>query len=590
MVTIPLAASSSSSASTPRPARPASLDPLVVPFELEASDIATYPYDLGKCTRPIRTSSPAAQIWFDRGLTWTWAFNHEEAVRCFQRALLEDPTCSMAYFGVSYANGGNYNRPFQLRSKEELPGLLAACVRAAELAVQHATDPLERALAEALLLRYPAEPTPTAAELKHCTRLWGDAMRDVYARYGDDLDVAAIYADSRMNLAPWQLWDIPTGKPNVDAHTLEIRDVLARALVDPRSHTHAGVLHLWIHLMELSPTPELAIVPGDRIRDLVPSSGHLRHMPSHIDIVTGDYRRAIASNAQAIVADREYERFTDDSDFYAIYRTHNAEFLVYAALFSGQLEVARAGVDEIERILSDRLLRLGDNADWFETFRADRAHILVRFGRWDELLALPIPADQVLFAVTTATLRYARGVAYAVLGHVAKAEEEQRLFRAACAAVPATRMAYPNSAHSILAVGESMLAGELDYRKGNFDAAFVHLREAVRRSDNLVYAEPWGWMQPPRHALAALLLEQGHVEDAAAVYAADLGFDATLPRAHWHPRNVWALHGYHECLRKLGQPALANIVKADLDIALAVADVEIRSSCYCRKAELACCT
>lgn len=568
------------------------LNPLVVPADLEASDVAAYPYELGSGTgtRPVQTSVPAAQTWVDRGIQTTWGFNHEEAVRCFQQALLHDPTCAMAYWGVSYANGAHYNRPFQLRAKVELPGLLATCIRAAELAIEHATDPVERALAEALILRYPTEPTPDAAELKRCTRLWGDAMRDVYARYPDDLDVATVYADSRMNLAPWQLWDIPTGEPNADAHTLEIRDVLAKALADPRSHTHPGVLHLWIHLMELSPTPEVAIVAGDRLRDLVPSSGHLRHMPSHIDVVIGDYRRAIDSNAKAMVADREYERLTSDSDFYTVYRIHNMEFLVYAALFNGQLEVARHGVDEIERVLSERVLRIGDNADWFETFRADRVHVLVRFGLWDELLAVPIPSDRALYAVTTATLRYGRGVAHAVLGRVAEAEEEQRLFRAACAAVPATRAAYPNSAHAILAVGESMLAGELEYRRGDHEAAFTHLREAVHRSDNLVYAEPWGWMQPPRHALAALLLEQGQVEDAAAVYAADLGFDSKIPRAHRHPRNVWALHGYHECLRKLGQTALADVIEVDLKVALAVADVEIRASCYCRKVEQRCCT
>lgn len=411
-------------------------------------------------------------------------------------------------------------------------------------------------------------------------------MRDVYAEHGDNLDVAAIYADSRMNLAPWQLWDIPTGKPNADAHTLEVRDVLAKALNNPASRHHAGILHLQIHLMELSPTPEAAIVPGDHLRNLVPASGHLAHMPSHIDIVMGDYRRAIASNEQAMIADRLYERCTDDADFYTLYRVHNADFLVYAALFSGQLDVARSGLAEIERILSDRVLRSGDLADWFEAFLSDRPHVLVRFGLWDEILSMPMPDDPVLYSVTTATLRYARGIAHAVLGNIPAAEEEQRLFLAAWAAVQPSRMMYPNPMRTVLAVGESMLAGELDYRKGNFGAAFAHLREAVDRSDNLVYSEPWGWMQPPRHALAALLLEQGHTEEAAAVYAADLGLNTTLPRAHRHPRNVWALHGYHECLRKLGQSALADVVKFDLDIALAVADVKIRASCYCSKVGL----
>jgi hypothetical protein len=164
-----------------------------------------------------------------------------------------------------------------------------------------------------------AEPTPSEAELKRCTRFWGDRMRDVYAEHGADLDVAAIYADSRMNLSPWHLWDIPTGIANADAQTLEVRDVLARAPTDPASRHYAGILHLQIHLLELSPTPEAAIAPGDYLRNPIPASGHFAHMPSHIDIVMGDHRRAIALNEQATIADRLYERHTDDADLYTLY-------------------------------------------------------------------------------------------------------------------------------------------------------------------------------------------------------------------------------------------------------------------------------
>jgi tetratricopeptide (TPR) repeat protein len=565
-------------------------DPLVVPSGFQPLAVDAYPYDLGPWSRPISTRSKAAQTWFDRGLLWTYGFNHEEAVRCFQSAVLADPTCSMAYWGFAYARGPNYNRPFELFAESDLSEMLKSCHRALELAIQHAGNTLEKGLAEALIRRFPKE---NNGDFVGWTKSWGDEMQKVYKEFGhDDLDITAVYADSRMNIAAWRLWDIPTGKPNEEAHVSEVHRVLQHALLNPKSKTHAGVLHLWIHLMELSPTPEVAIVPGDLLRDLIPDSGHLHHMPTHIDVVTGDYRRAIASNARAMVSDIKYARMTSDSDFYTFYRIHNMHFLIYAAMFNGQYSHAIEAVDRLEEALPERILRSGGHADWMETFNTVRIHVYVRFGKWDEILALALPHDQELYSITTAHIHYGRGIAHSVLGNIKEAEKEQRRFHEAWERIQPTRMDWPNKSKVVLGVGEAMLAGELEYRKGNHDVAFQHLREAIKRSDNLVYAEPWGWMQPPRHAYAALLLEQGHVSEAAEVYAADLGYDSTLPRSLRHPHNVWALHGYHECLKRLGKEESANIVKVELDVALAVSDVKVESSCYCRKVDdgkMACC-
>lgn len=538
----------------------------------------TYPYNLGDFTRPVTTTSLVAQEWFNRGLAWSYGFCHAEAVACFDQAIQADPACSMAHWGYAYALGPNYNKPWELFDPLELADALSRCHKATTLAIELATDPLERRLAEALLHRFPAA---NDGNYPAWSQSYANAMESVYNDYQNDVDVATLYADSRMNTAAWNLWDIKTGQPREECKTAEIQKVLEAAL-DPR---HPGVLHLYIHLMEMSPFPERALTAADHLRGLIPDSGHLNHMPSHLDLLVGDYRRAIASNLEAIVGDEKYMRFTSSSDYYTFYRLHNYHIVVYAAMFNGQYSAAMDAVVRMEASLPESLLRVQSPpmADWVEVFMPIRLHVLVRFGKWEELLAMPFPADAELYCVTTAVQHYARGIAHAVLGDVATAEADQEAFHTACNKVPASRMEFPNTAADVLRVGMSMLAGEIEYRKGNAPLAFEHLREAIRRSDNLVYAEPWGWMQPPRHAYAALLLEQGKVSSAEAVYAADLGFDSTLPRALQHPNNVWALHGYHECLIKLDKKELARVVEVQLRLALAVAEVEVKSSCYCRK-------
>jgi hypothetical protein len=221
-------------------------------------------------------------------------------------------------------------------------------------------------------------------------------------------------------------------------------------------------------------------------------------------------------------------------------------------------------------------------ADWLEGFLTMRVHVLVRFGRWSDILELPLPADPVLYSVTTAMLHYARGVACSALGRIAEAEREREWFGRARATVPASRTIFNNTCTEILAIAAAMLEGELEYRKGNVEAAFAHLRDSITLDDGLPYDEPWSWMQPTRHAYGALLLEQGRVAEAEAVYRADLGFDDTLPRACQHPGNVWSLHGYHECLVRLGKLGEARIIEQQLRFAAALADTPVTASCFCR--------
>lgn len=541
-------------------------------------------YDLGHYWRPVSTSSEPAQLWFDRGLVWTYGFNHEEAVRCFERALEYDPACAMAHWGVAYASGPNYNKPWEAFDDDDLGATVPRSFSAAERAQDLVREdrPVERALINALSSRYPtAEPS---ADLSVWNDNYAAAMRHVYRRHGDDLDVAALFAEALMNRTPWELWNLATGEPADGANTAEAREVLEQAMAAPGGRVHPGVLHMYLHLMEMSPHPELALRAADWLRDLVPDAGHLQHMPTHIDVLCGDYQRVVDSNSAAIEADRTYLEREGAMNFYSLYRCHDYHFKLYGAMFLGNYEAAITAADEMIETLPTELLRVESPpmADWLEGFVPMRMHVLIRFGRWEEILASPLPEDAELFCVTTAMMHYARGVAYAATGRVVEAEREQVEFRSAVGRVPDSRYVFNNSCLDILAIASAMLDGELEYRRGNHEAAFEHLRRSIELDDNLPYDEPWGWMQPTRHAYGALLLEQGRIEQAEAVYRADLGLDGTLARAYQHPDNVWSLHGFHECLVALGKHAEAGMTQMRLDLALARTDVAINASCYCR--------
>ncbi|MFD3838500.1 hypothetical protein ACFWWC_19910 [Streptomyces sp. NPDC058642] len=549
-------------------------------------------YDLGTHGRTVTTSSAEAQLWFDRGLVWTYAFHHEEAVACFEAAVRADPDCAMAYWGIAYALGPNYNKPWEFFDGEDLVRTVERTHAAVELAHEKAkagATPVERALIGALRARY-----PQAKAVEDCS-VWNapyaDAMRAVHELAPDDLDIATLYADALMNLTPWQLWNIGTGEPAEGSRTLEARAVLDRVLATDAGARHPGVLHLYIHLMEMSPTPETALPVADRLRGLVPDAGHLQHMPTHLDVLCGDYRRVVSDNSAAIVADEKFHARAGAMNFYTLYRSHNYHFKIYGAMFLGQSRTALDTAAQLEASVPEELLRVQSPpmADWLEGFLAMRVHVLIRFGRWADILRLPLPADPELYSVTTAMLHYARGVALSATGRTTEAEAERVLFHEAVARVPETRMLFNNTCADILAIASAMLDGELDYRKGDFDAAFAALERSIDLDDNLPYDEPWGWMQPTRHAYGALLLEQGRVAEAEAVYRADLGLDDTLPRAVQHPGNVWALHGFHECLVRLGKTGEARIVAQQLKIAVALADVPIEASCFCRL-DTGCCS
>lgn len=541
-------------------------------------------FDLGSYDRRVETVAPQAQIWFNRGLVWAYAFNHEEAVRCFERALQHDPDLAIARWGIAYSVGPNYNKAWEVFDPVELASSLSRARTELGLATQGRATAVEQGLIAALQTRF-------ADDLDAGRLAYADAMTALAAAHPGDIDVQALAADALVNVTAWALWDTATGEPAEGSRVREARRILEDALDRPQGRTHPGILHLYLHTMEMSPTPEVALPAADLLRGLVPDAGHLQHMPSHIDVLCGDYRSSVEANRAAVQADRRFVEREGPLNFYSLYRAHDLHFIVYSAMFQGQSHIALHAADELAGQLTPELLRIQSPpmADWLEAFVPLRTHVLVRFGRWDELIAQPLPDDPDLYCTTATTVHYGRGVAFAATGQLSRAHAERAAFAAAYARIPQSRYLFNNTSRDILAVAAALLDGEIAYREGSFDDAFTHLRRAIELDDGLPYDEPWGWMQPTRHAYGALLLEQGHVHEAAAVYAADLGLDPTLARCCQHPGNVWSLHGYHECLQRLGRSAEAVIIGRQLGLAAARADVPILASCACRLDVASCC-
>ncbi|MES0861090.1 hypothetical protein ABLN87_01880 [Ruegeria sp. SCPT10] len=549
----------------------------------------SYDYDLGSHTCPVTTSSAEAQQWFDRGLVWTYGYNHTEAVACFEKAVAHDPNCAMAHWGVAYAAGPNYNLPWDLQDDRGRQEALAKAYDATQqaLALMDGCTEVEKVLIQALPARYPQR--DPVEDIHRWDFDFADAMRAAFAAQPEHLDLRTIYVESLLNLTPWKMWDLGTGKPADGAATHEAQEALEWAMEnDPAAMSHPGLLHLYVHLMEMSPTPEKALKAGDVLRTLVPDAGHLVHMPTHIDVLCGHYKNVVHWNEKASIADIKYYEREGAFNIYSGYRLHNYHFAIYGALFLGQIEPAIRANQSMWDTTPEEMLRVESPpmADFFESYMSMGPHILIRYGRWAEAKALDLPQDPDLFRTLTATTHYARAIAHAATGDVAQAETEEQLFLSAKACVPEARRLHNNRVIDLLEIASEMLRGEIEYRKGNFKIAFAHLRRSVELDDTLPYDEPWGWMQPTRDALGALLFEQGHVAEAEAVYREDLGLSGDLSRASIHPDNVWSLKGLHDCLKARGETVEIKQIKQRLDLALARADGAVGASCFCAQAAM----
>jgi tetratricopeptide (TPR) repeat protein len=421
-------------------------------------------------------------------------------------------------------------------------------------------SPVERALIQAVAQRYEA---PVPEDRSHLDERYAQAMEAAWHAFPDDPDVGALYAESLMDLQPWDLWT-HEGKPK--GRTLEILAVLERTL----KHTpmHPGANHFYIHTIEASPWPELGTDAAERLVDLVPGAGHLVHMPSHIFIRTGRYADAADANTRAIEADERYFAVAPEPDFYSLYFMHNVHFLAYAAMMEGRYQTAIDAAEKIEALIPPKFLR--NYVTIADGFMPTKLHVMIRFGKWDAILAEPAPEDWRV--VSRAERHFARSVALSALGRTDEARREIDLLDAAAAELTDAWYVGNNPAKQVVAIARKMAEGELAFREGRTDEAFALLREAVAMEEGLTYDEPPGWMQPVRHALGALLMADGRHVEAEAVYRADL---------RRHPNNGWSLLGLQQALQAQGRIDEAEAVTPKLQAAWARADVKPAASCYC---------
>lgn len=508
----------------------------------------------GRHTRTVTTASPEAQAFFDQGLNFLYAFNHDEAIRSFERAAELDPGCAMASWGISLAHGPHINNPMlpEDRAREAWKAL----ERARGLAPK--ASPVERDLIDALGKRY-AHPPP--ADRAALDQAYADAMRTVRKKHPGDADVGALAAEAMMDLHPWDLYT-QDGAPH--AWTGEIVHLLEEVIA--QSSNHPLALHLYIHAVEASTDPGKALPAADRLRDLTPGLGHLVHMPSHIDVRTGGWAKGILANQRAIAADDGYLGKAKPPSFYRIYMAHNRHMLAFVAMMRGQSAVAlRAGRELIDRMPEDWLKEFAPIVDGF---LATPYELQIRFGRWTDLLAEPEPRE--IFPLARTLWRYSRGVALAALHRPAEARVELKAFLQARGKVAKDAGFGNNTAADIMGVAEAALEGEILYREGKKDAAFASFREAVKREDALRYGEPPDWIQPIRHTLGAALLDSGRAAEAEAVYRDDL--------KRW-PENGWSLLGLSLSLRGQGKDAAE--VDRRFREAWKDADLKTTSSCLC---------
>ena len=509
--------------------------------------------NLGTHVFPVTTRSKKAQLFVNQGVNLAYGFNHAEAGRAFREAARLDPRCAMCYWGQALVLGPNINVPM---TPEDEPKALELAQKA--VALKARATPRERAYIDAVAKRYSGKADDRAAN----DRAYRDAMRDVARRFPADLDAQAMFAEAAMDLRPWNYW---TGDGRAYPGTDELVAVLEKVLA--KNPSHPGANHLYIHAVEATKNPERAEAAADRLGKLMPGAGHMVHMPSHIYHRVGRYADAVAANERAVKADEDYIAQCRVQGLYPMaYYPHNIHFIWYAATAEGRSQVAIDAARKTAAQVTDEML---DSLPLLGAFRVVPHYALARFGRWDEVLAEPIPDARHGFLNGIA--HYTRGLAHAGKGDLEQAEKalaEVRRIAADPKALDFTLFS-PNTAAAIFAPAPEVLAGELAAKRKEYDKAIAHLERAVRLEDALFYTEPEEWHYPARQALGAVLLEAGRPREAEVVYWDDL---------RRHSENGWSLFGLVQALRAQGKTAEADVAQARFDKAWARADVKLASS------------
>ncbi|AKV03556.1 TPR repeat protein [Labilithrix luteola] len=513
--------------------------------------------NLGSYHREVTTKVPAAQLYFDQGLTLLYAFNYDEALRSFTRAAEVDPSCAMCFWGIAAANGPHINSPM----------VSAAHARDARTALARAqalggTD-VERALVAAQAKRFSAEPNAPRGPLD---KAYADAMRDAYKRFPNDPEVGTLYAEAMMDLRPWDLWT-NDGRPSPG--TEEIVRVLEAVLA--KTPNNPGANHFLIHAVEASTHPERALASADRLRTLVPGAGHLVHMPSHIYMRLGRYEDASEANRRAIVADREYAaRSLNQLGTYAtMYRAHNVQFLWASAMMEGRSAESLAAGRELQRQLSPSMVEAMPGM--FDPSAQAPLLTLLRFGRSADVLREPPLDPELRLPVSNLLRHYARSLSFLRLDRLDEAvREQEEVTKAANELDPKYMVGNGTPAKTLATIAAKQLEGEIAAKQGNYDEAVSALKAAVAAEDTIHYNEPPVWAIPSRELLGAVLIEAERLDEAEATYRDDL---------KKHPENGYSLFGLATVLRAKRSPELWDVERR-LRNAWSRADVELTNSRY----------
>ena len=507
--------------------------------------------NLGKHTFPVSCASEKGQQYISQAINLAYAFNHAEAGRSFREAARLDPDCAMAYWGQALVLGPNINAPMD---PEAEPTARELVLKAKSLS--KGVDARERALIEALTHRYTGDPTHRS----EADKKYAAAMEKVAKQYPDDLDIATLYAESMMDLRPWNYW-MRDGTPHEG--TEKIVALLERVM--EKNPKHPGALHLYIHLIEPTNNPARAEKAADTLKDLMPGAGHIVHMPAHIYQRVGRYADSVKANQRAIAADEDYISQCRAQGLYPMaYYPHNIHFLWFANTAMGRSAAAIDAANKTSQQISDETL---EAMPLLAGFRVLPYWSLAQFGKWDQVLALPAPPKDPFLQVAW---HYVRGLAHIGKGQLQQAQAELDQVKK-LADDPALEYAMfsPNSAKQIMAIAPEVLAGELAAAREDYDTAINHLSRAVRLEDGLVYTEPAEWHYPPRLALGAVLLEAGRPAEAETIYWEDL---------KRRPDNGWALFGLAEALRAQRKTDEAELIAARFKKAWRDADVKLKSS------------
>ncbi|MFL5470978.1 MAG: tetratricopeptide repeat protein [Gemmatimonadales bacterium] len=506
--------------------------------------------NLGGLHHTVTTESEKAQQYFDQGLRLTYAFNHDEAIKSFKQALVYDSTCAMCYWGIAYALGPNINLPMD--SSVVRPAWDAS-YNAVRLSVN--VSPKEQAYIDALSKRYSADPKANRAALDTA---WARAIGAVSRKYSDDDDAAVLYAESLMDLRPWNYWS-NAGK-SLAPSTKEQVKVLEQVV--KRNPNHPGACHFYIHAIEASPDARKALPCAQRLGGLMPGAGHLVHMPTHIYIKLGEWDLAAEHNEHALHADEEFINERHPTGVYPLgYYTHNFHVMWYALNMLGRSEDALKTARSIgEKISPDVVKQIPS----LEYYSPALLYTLVRFSRWDDILRQPAPASHLRY--TTGSWHYARALAYTAKDQPDSAAIEQDALVAIAETMAADLMMNLNSGKALLEIAKAHLAGEMAAKQGRVDEAVVQLQTAIKGEDQLIYEEPPAWYMPLRQRLGATLLAAGRPDQAEKIFRQDLDR---------RPENGWSLHGLAQSLRAQNKSKAAAKIEERFEQAWKTADVKL---------------